>query len=105
MRMSAGSVEVGDTRIVSIRNANPLQVMLHHDRRVLTGEFREKFVAWGEPDEPLSQFGNKFRVQRQDILSPVFRVNRLHRDGRAFGVQIKLFGDRLANSLFRRPVI
>ena len=89
MRVPAGSMEVRNARVVSIRNANLLQVVLHHVRRVLTGEIREKLVARGKSDEPLSQFGNKFRVQRQDILSPVLGMTCFHRDGRAVSVQIK----------------
>ena len=87
--MPASGVEIGNTLLGLVRDAGPLQVLLHHQPGPPLRELGKQRLVWLQSHNPFTDHRDQVRVQRQDVLTPVLRGCCGDNESRLCGIQVK----------------
>nr|WP_246117853.1 hypothetical protein [Adhaeretor mobilis] len=89
MGVPTGSVKVGNSFIIPVRDADPFQVAFHHQPSPPLLKTRKQFGISRMPPEPSRQHRRQIGMKREYVLATVLGASRFYGKRRRWAFQIK----------------
>ena len=89
IRVPSSGVKVRHPFFGQVRDSDSLQILFDHEPCPTLFQFRKEQLVWLQVDDLSSDLSDKFRLKRQHVFLPMFRVGGFDGDGRRSCVEIK----------------